>query len=66
MRVRLLLEILRRSLGRAIAVGNTDGSTRGLRGNASAKIWDVHCDNFRRRGWGYLKAREFVNVGSAS
>jgi SAM-dependent methyltransferase len=59
MRLRLLLEILRRSRrGRAIE----RGEVRGPHGNAAEKgIWDAHYANFRRLGWRYLRAKTFVH-----
>ena len=62
MRARVLLEILARGgyrrprQSRARAAGLI-----GLRGNTSAKIWDVHYDNFLAEGWRYLDADRFVH-----
>lgn len=33
----------------------------GIRGNQSAKVWDIHYHNFLKRGWSYLKAENFVH-----
>ena len=56
MRARLLVEILTRSWR-----GAADRARSGLRGNAAAEIWDVHYQNFRRRGWSYLRADTFTH-----
>jgi hypothetical protein len=60
MRARLLVEIAVRSW-RAARARNSDRAPSGLRGNASAQIWDVHYRNFRRRGWSYLRADRFTH-----
>jgi ubiquinone/menaquinone biosynthesis C-methylase UbiE len=33
----------------------------GVRGNQSPKVWDIHYQNFLKRGWSYLKAANFVH-----
>jgi ubiquinone/menaquinone biosynthesis C-methylase UbiE len=33
----------------------------GVRGNASARVWDIHYQNFLRRGWSYLRAYNFIH-----
>ena len=62
MRVRVLLKILSR-------LGNwkhdraplTTPEIIGIRGNQRPEIWDIHYQNFLKRGWGYLKAANFVH-----
>ena len=62
MRARLLVRILSRAgswhLDRVklAALG-----LRGLRGNSSPQVWDIHYANFLRDGWAYLKAQNFVH-----
>jgi ubiquinone/menaquinone biosynthesis C-methylase UbiE len=34
---------------------------RGLRGNATATVWEIHYENFLRQGWSYLKAETFAH-----
>jgi SAM-dependent methyltransferase len=58
MRVRLLLEILRRRLRRR---GGERAEPRGARGTADRGIWDAHYANFSRLGWRYLRAQTFVH-----
>ena len=60
MRARLLLEILRRR-GTADAIAPAERAPSGVRGNAAAEVWDVHYENFRRRGWRYLRSDTFVH-----
>jgi 2-polyprenyl-3-methyl-5-hydroxy-6-metoxy-1,4-benzoquinol methylase len=57
MRLRLLLEIVRRSLRARSA---ETGEQEKLNGNAADK-WAAHYENFRRLGWSYLRARTFAH-----
>lgn len=62
MRLRVLAKVLSR-IGR----WQTDrahlaaDAINGLRGNQDPKIWDIHYQNFLRKGWSYLRARNFVH-----
>jgi hypothetical protein len=38
-----------------------DGKLFGVRGNQSPEVWDLHYQNFLKRGWHYLKAKNFVH-----
>jgi len=62
MRLRVLLKILSRA-GRWKSDQDkaSTGSLRGLRGNQDNQIWDLHYENFLRRGWAYLRAANFVH-----
>jgi SAM-dependent methyltransferase len=33
----------------------------GLRGNEDRQVWEIHYQNFLRKGWSYLRARNFVH-----
>lgn len=37
------------------------GGLRGVRGNESREVWDIHYRNFLRTGWSYFAARNFVH-----
>jgi ubiquinone/menaquinone biosynthesis C-methylase UbiE len=62
MRARVFLKILSR-------IGNwnedrkklTAESLVGVRGNQRPEVWDIHYQNFLKRGWNYLKAENFVH-----
>ena len=62
MRARVLLKILSR-------LGNwsTDpeklnrNAIVGVRGNQRPEVWDIHYQNFLKRGWSYLNACNFVH-----
>jgi ubiquinone/menaquinone biosynthesis C-methylase UbiE len=62
MRARVLLKIMSR-------FGHWDsdrrrsasGRLRGVRGNASEKVWEIHYENFLARGWSYLKGSNFAH-----
>ena len=62
MRLRVLLKILSRA-GR----WNQDRQKvvndplHGLRGNQDLQVWDLHYHNFLRKGWSYLRAKNFVH-----
>lgn len=62
MRARALLEVLRRR-ARWNADRREAASTplRGVRGNESRQVWDIHYRNFLRQGWRYFAARNFVH-----
>lgn len=62
MRARVLMNILSRfgkwADDRATLKTNT---VVGVRGNQRPEIWDIHYQNFLKRGWSYLKADNFVH-----
>lgn len=64
MRARVLLEIATRmrcwTADRRRAMAAPD-RLLGLRGNESARVWEIHYANFLREGWSYLKAANFVH-----
>lgn len=62
MRLRVLLKIFSRT-GRwkHDREKSSPGTLRGLRGNRSAKVWDIHYQNFLEEGWKYLQSRNFVH-----
>lgn len=62
MRARLACRILARAGHRnADRAQLASRGLRGLRGNASPQVWDIHYANFLRDGWAYLKADNFVH-----
>lgn len=62
MRTRVLVKILSR-IGRWSSDRKEVATQRmvGLRGNEDRKVYDIHYQNFLRKGWSYLKARNFVH-----
>jgi ubiquinone/menaquinone biosynthesis C-methylase UbiE len=62
MRTRVLLKILSR-----LGNWNNDceklktSALAGVRGNQRPEVWDIHYQNFLKRGWSYLKAANFVH-----
>ena len=62
MRLRVLLKILSR-----FGSWNHDRAKPeakkmvGLRGNQDRQVWEIHYQNFLRRGWPYLLARNFIH-----
>ncbi len=62
MRLRLLWKILTRA-GRWKSDRSkaADAVLEGVRGNQSNRVWEIHYRNFLTRGWGYLKAKNFVH-----
>ena len=62
MRTRVLLKILSRfgkwSDDREKLTAET---IVGVRGNQRPEVWDIHYQNFLKRGWSYLKADNFVH-----
>ena len=62
MRLRVLLTILARA-GRWKRDRQESSKTviQGLRGNQDRRIWDIHYQYFLQRGWGYLRAKNFVH-----
>jgi len=61
MRARVLLKILSR-----VGKWNDDrtkleDAITGVRGNQRPEVWDIHYQNFLRRGWSYLKSENFVH-----
>jgi len=61
MRARVLLKILSR-----VGKWNDDrtkleDTITGVRGNQRPEVWDIHYQNFLRRGWNYLKSENFVH-----
>lgn len=63
MRARALLEVARRfkhwNDDRQREAAST--AIRGVRGNESRQVWDIHYRNFLRQGWRYFRARNFVH-----
>ena len=62
MRARVLLKILSRA-GSWIEDREkmTTHGVVGVRGNRRPEVWDIHYQNFLKRGWSYLKANNFVH-----
>jgi 2-polyprenyl-3-methyl-5-hydroxy-6-metoxy-1,4-benzoquinol methylase len=62
MRARVVLKALSR-IGRWHSDRARLGSPAlaGVRGNASAKVWELHYRNFLREGWSYLSAANFTH-----
>jgi ubiquinone/menaquinone biosynthesis C-methylase UbiE len=62
MRARVLMKILSR-LGKWADDRETLNTNTivGIRGNQSPQVWDIHYQNFLKRGWSYLKAKNFVH-----
>jgi len=62
MRLRVLMKIFSRAgrWGRDRRALSS-GSIEGVRGNRAARVWDIHYRNFLERGWGYLRAGNFVH-----
>lgn len=62
MRTRAILHVLARS-GRWKRDRDNlaAGELRGLRGNDSREVWDIHYRNFLQAGWSYFAARNFVH-----
>lgn len=62
MRARVLLKILSRlgSWQRDRRTLRNDKMV-GVRGNQRPEVWDIHYQNFLKRGWSYLKAQNFVH-----
>lgn len=62
MRLRVLLRILSHfgnwKRDRELLAAN---QIVGLRGNRSPQVWEIHYQNFLKRGWSYLKARNFIH-----
>jgi ubiquinone/menaquinone biosynthesis C-methylase UbiE len=62
MRARVLQKILSRPVkwkhDRELL--STEGIV-GIRGNQRPEVWDIHYQNFLKRGWSYLKPRHFVH-----
>lgn len=62
MRMRVLLKILLR-----FGKWSEDrkklnaGTILGIRGNQRPEVWDIHYQNFLKRGWNYLKPDNFVH-----
>ena len=62
MRLRVLLKILSR-------IGNwkrdreklDTNAIAGVRGNQRPEVWDIHYQNFLKRGWSYLRPANFVH-----
>jgi len=62
MRARLLLKIFSRfGHWKDDRAALRDHGVVGLRGNQRPEVWDIHYQNFLSRGWGYLKAENFVH-----
>jgi len=61
MRARVLLRIALRAGRLQTDRSHAMEGLAGVRGNASAKVWEIHYQNFLRQGWRYLQARNFVH-----
>jgi ubiquinone/menaquinone biosynthesis C-methylase UbiE len=62
MRARVLLKILSRAGNWRADRENLNASgVVGIRGNQRPEVWDIHYQNFLKRGWSYLKAENFVH-----
>jgi ubiquinone/menaquinone biosynthesis C-methylase UbiE len=62
MRARVLLKVLARFRNwERDRVALKDDEVVGVRGNQNPQIWDLHYQNFLRRGWSYLKLENFVH-----
>jgi ubiquinone/menaquinone biosynthesis C-methylase UbiE len=59
MRLRVLFAIFLRS-GRPRRVDKTHALS-GVRGNRDTRVWKIHYQNFRKEGWSYLRAKNFVH-----
>ena len=61
MRLRVLARILGR-LGRfSTDRSRLSAELKGIRGNRDPSVWQLHYENFLRRGWPYLQAKNFVH-----
>lgn len=60
MRLRLLLEILARKIRRGEIASLDESESLAARGNETPNLWTIHCKNFQRAGWGYLRAANFA------
>ena len=62
MRLRVLLKVLSRAgHWRRDRQKLSSCSLQGVRGNESARVWDIHYQNFLKGGWAYLRAKNFVH-----
>lgn len=62
MRGRVLLKILSRFRNwKRDRAQLTGPGMIGIRGNQRPEVWDIHYQNFLKRGWSYLKAKNFVH-----
>jgi 2-polyprenyl-3-methyl-5-hydroxy-6-metoxy-1,4-benzoquinol methylase len=61
MRARLLFRILVRVGHWRSDRRRRPGGLAGVRGNASARVWQLHYENFLRHGWRYFAAENFVH-----
>lgn len=62
MRLRLILKIFtEKIIPRRQEYAKSESEIHGIRGNQTNKIWDIHYQNFLRRGWQYLKPYNFVH-----
>jgi ubiquinone/menaquinone biosynthesis C-methylase UbiE len=61
MRLRVLLRILSRTGRFAQDRAQLRDELIGVRGNQDALVWEIHYQNFLRRGWSYLEARNFAH-----
>jgi SAM-dependent methyltransferase len=60
MRLRLLLTVLKNS----VRARRPEAASGAIQGNIHKDLWERHYDNFRREGWGYLRAKNFVHHGT--
>jgi ubiquinone/menaquinone biosynthesis C-methylase UbiE len=61
MRIRLLARILSRLRHFGEDRIRLTNGLKGVRGNQDTSIWQLHYENFLRRGWPYLRADNFVH-----
>jgi SAM-dependent methyltransferase len=61
MRARVLLHILLRAPRHKVDRANLGARLLHVRGNDNALVWRAHYENFLRKGWSYLFARNFVH-----
>ena len=61
MRLRVLLRILSRAGRFAQDRAQLRDELIGVRGNQDPLVWEIHYQNFLRRGWSYLEAKNFVH-----
>jgi ubiquinone/menaquinone biosynthesis C-methylase UbiE len=61
MRLRVLWQIVKHTNRLARDRAELTRELKGVRGNTSPSVWQVHYENFLRTGWSYLSASNFVH-----
>jgi ubiquinone/menaquinone biosynthesis C-methylase UbiE len=61
MRARVLVKILSRLGNWNSDRAKLNEGIIGVRGNQRQEVWNIHYQNFLKRGWSYLKAENFVH-----